>query len=139
MQLLPLAHRIAAYVAEELRERRCPIFDLHLPSMAPPPRQADQGAPLAGIGCGSVRGPASHSADFNRFDLQPGRCRDAVAAACQFSLRVFRGMAPPAACVLSTLPRDALVACSLVCTIQTNVFLCWYTRNVNNGTHGTCA
>ena len=80
--------------------------------MAPPPRQADQGAPLGGIGCGSVG--RSHAGAFNRFDLQPGRCRDNVAAACQFSLRVRRGTASPAACVLSTLPRDALVACGLV-------------------------
>ena len=86
--MLALAHRIASYVGEERAARRQPIFDLTLPKMAPPPRRATQGMPLGGIGCGALS--RSSTGDFNRVDLQPGRCRDRVIAANQFSERVGR-------------------------------------------------
>ena len=86
--MLALAHRIASYVGEERAARRQPIFDLTLPKMAPPPRRATQGMPLGGIGCGALS--RSSTGDFNRVDLQPGRCRDRVIAANQFSVRVGR-------------------------------------------------
>ena len=40
--MLALAHRIASYVGEERAARRQPIFDLSLPDMAPPNRNATQ-------------------------------------------------------------------------------------------------
>ena len=40
--MLALAHRIASYVGEERAARRQPIFNLTLPNMAPPERDASQ-------------------------------------------------------------------------------------------------
>ena len=99
--LLALAHRIGTYVGEELAEDRRPLFDLQVPNMTPPPRQADQGLPLGGIGCGSIG--RSHTGHFNRIDLQPGRCKSGIVRGIQFAVRGQRNNEPATGTVLSML------------------------------------
>ena len=101
--LLPVAHRVASYVGEELAALRKPLFDLSLPSMQPPSRTANQGLPLGGIGCGSIG--RSHTGEFHRVDLHPGRCQMGVIRANQFSIRAKRKKQPAHAVVLSTLDK----------------------------------
>ncbi|KAJ1433363.1 beta-Glucocerebrosidase 2 N terminal-domain-containing protein, partial [Ochromonadaceae sp. CCMP2298] len=87
--LLPIAYRVGTYVNTERSNGRDPIFDLAGIALQPPNPGPHAGAPLGGLGGGSIgRG---FRGEFRRWSLTPGRYVHRTVVADAFSLRVQRG------------------------------------------------
>lgn len=89
LSLLPIAYRVGSYINKERNRGSEPIFDLSGLCLEPPKPGPNAGAPLGGLGGGSIgRG---FRGDFRRWSLEPGRYVHRVIAVDSFSLRVKRG------------------------------------------------
>ena len=86
LKLIPLAARVGAYVYNEHKFGRDPIFDLSGIQLQPPIPRSNAGVPCGGIGGGSIgRGIRG---EFRRWSLSPGRYRHTVVYPNQFHCKV---------------------------------------------------
>lgn len=85
LKLLPVAYRISSYIDQERKLKKEPIFDLNGATLQPPNPGPHAGAPVGGIGSGSIgRG---FKGEFRRWSIHPGRYIHKAIAADVFVIR----------------------------------------------------